>query len=124
MNLDLHAYQKIETVDGIIYLGPSDTKRSIGFLLLLPKQQLPKHNRPIEEWLVQTEGSSIIILYNNEVVEKKVVLRRGDSLKIPANQFHQHTNPTNKASLTSWRFDGDITDIINKLRKQDVQSRK
>lgn len=119
MPLDLTTFDVVRFAEGTIYLGPSDKKRSVGFLLLKPRSSLAKHNRPVEEWLVQVEGISEIILFDGNREVRRVVLQRGDTLKIPADQYHQHTNPTGEDSLTSWRFDGDIRAIIDAIRKQN-----
>lgn len=112
---------KLESIDldtGTIYILHSDKKTSIGFLRLDPGRSLDRHNRPVDEWLVQIEGISVVKLYEDERVVNEVTLKRGDSLLIPANQYHQHTNPNNQESLTSWHFDGDIAEVIKKLRSQ------
>jgi mannose-6-phosphate isomerase-like protein (cupin superfamily) len=98
-----------------IYIFQSDENLSTGCLRLDPDSSLDKHNRPVEEWLVQIEGESVVKLFEGDEVEE-VVMRRGDSLKIPANQYHKHTNVSGTESLTSWHFDGDTTAVINKLR--------
>lgn len=110
---------KLEPIDldaGTIYILNSDRKTSIGFLRLDPGRSLDRHNRPVEEWLVQVEGVSVVRLYEDRRVVKEAMLKRGDSLLIPANQYHQHTNPNSQESLTSWHFDGDVSEVINKLR--------
>ncbi len=85
-------------------------------LLLNPKQKLAKHNRPVEEWLVQIEGLSVVVLYEENTIVDEIWLTRGESLRIPKNQYHQHTNHEDTECLTSWHFDGDITEVIQGLR--------
>lgn len=116
MALDVTSFENISLPGANIYIGPCDEHKSIGFLRLDPHASIPKHNRPAEEWLVQTEGTSEVILFDGEKEIKRVTLKRGDSMKIPANQFHQHTNKDNTESLTSWRFDGNILGIIENLK--------
>lgn len=111
--------EQAETVNlsGVsIYIFHSDSSVSTGCLRLDTGSSLDKHNRPVEEWLVQIEGESAVKLFNGDEVEEEVVMKCGDSLKILANQYHQHTNIGNQESLSSWHFDGDITTLISKLR--------
>ena len=102
---------------GIIYLGPSTLKQSIGFLKLLPGKQLAKHNRPVDEKLKQIKGSCVTELYDGNKLIQEVTLEEGDELIIPANQYHIHKNPFKNESLTYWQFDGDITEIIKSIKK-------
>lgn len=114
--LDLTMAESIQLPEGTIYICESDSMHSVGFLRLNPNQKLAKHNRPVEEWLVQIEGASVVILYKDDKIDDEIRLKRGDSLRIPENQYHQHTNPENQECLTSWHFDGDITKVIEVLR--------
>ncbi len=117
--LDISKFEAITLSEGTIFLGPSDSKQSIGFLRLLPHSALAKHNRPVAEWLVQVEGESTIVLYEEDIEIQKVQLKRGNTLLISANQFHQHINISNEESLTSWRFNGDIINIIDAIKNQN-----
>lgn len=117
MDLDITHSEAIRIPKATVYVVSSDISQSTGFLRLAPAGSLDKHNRPVEEWLVQIEGISIIKLFDNDKEVKAVTLQRGDSLRIPANQFHQHTNQGQTESLTSWHFDGDITEVIEQQRK-------
>ena len=55
-------------------------------------------------------------LFDDGKFVKEVILNEGDKLVIPANQYHIHSNHSNEKSLTSWRFEGDIVDIIQNIR--------
>lgn len=101
---------------GKIIVSFSDKNLSIGLLELDSYQELEKHNRPVNEELVQISGSCLIKLYNNELVEE-VILNEGEKLVIPANQFHIHSNPSNNKSITLWKFEGNIVDIIKNIKK-------
>lgn len=46
-----------------------------------------------------------------------VKLKEGDSIDIPANKFHIHSNPSGSVSITLWKANGDITSIIEDIRK-------
>lgn len=116
MNLDLRSCEAVDIPEGTFFICHSDKNLSAGFLRLNPNSKLSKHSRPVEEWLLQVEGTTKILLYENSKIIKEALLKRGDAIKIPANQFHQHTNPEDSDSLTSWRVDGDITKIIEEIR--------
>ena len=92
---------------------------SIGALSLNPNQELPKHNRPVIEQLVQVVGTCVMKLFNEENLVQEVTLRENDTLIIPANQFHIHTNPTDGVSVTMWKFEGDITQVIREIRNNN-----
>jgi mannose-6-phosphate isomerase-like protein (cupin superfamily) len=117
--LDIAKSEAIRVTGGTVYVCHSDEKLSVGFLRLEPHESLAKHNRPVKEWLVQVEGISVVNLYENNELVEAATLKRGDSLLIPAKQFHQHTNAGDAESLTSWHFDGDITEVIAGLRNQN-----
>src|SRR5438876_685792 len=92
MTLDPQAAEAITFPGATVYILHADSTKSIGFLRLQPQSALERHNRPVTEWLVQIEGTSVVSLYENDELARQVTLNRGDSLKIPANQYHQHTN--------------------------------
>ena len=102
---------------GEIIVSESSTDLSIGLLDLNPGKELAKHNRPVDEELLQVHGSCVMKLYESNGVIKEVVLHKGESLTIPANQYHIHSNPTDGQSLTLWKFPGDITEVIAHIRQ-------
>ncbi|TAL48036.1 hypothetical protein EPN87_01560 [archaeon] len=101
---------------GRIIIGHSDEELSIGLLILNPQSRYVRHNRPVKEQLTQAHGSCTMELIENGK-QKSVVLNAGDTLEIPANQFHTHTNPNDETSVTMWKFEGDITQVIDGIRK-------
>ena len=101
---------------GKIIVSFSDENQSIGLLELNSYQELEKHNRPVNEELVQISGSCLIKLYNDKLVEE-IVLNEGEKLIIKTNQFHIHSNPSNNKSITLWKFEGNVVDIIKNIRK-------
>jgi len=105
-----------ELPQGKIIIGFCDENLSIGLLELNPNQALTKHNRPVTEELVQVYGTCTMKLFNNNKLVKEVTLNEGEELEIPANQFHVHSNPTNKKSITLWKFEGNIVDVIENIR--------
>ena len=100
----------------IFYIAHSDKKFSTGTLLINPKAELTKHNRPVLERLLQIFGNCLIKLFDEGDI-KEIVLREGKSLEIPPYQYHIHSNPTNDKSITIWRAEGDITHIIGEIRR-------
>ena len=101
---------------GRIFIGYSDKTLSAGYLELNPHQELPKHKRPVDEELIQIEGTSIVRIFRSHSVGE-VILPPAHTTIVPANRPHIHANRTDKKSLTYWRFDGDITEIINRIRE-------
>jgi len=101
--------------EGRIFIGPSDKKLSFGYLELASTKKLAKHNRPVDEELIQIEGESVMVLFDDKD-SKEIVLKKGDYLKIPANQFHIHENRSSSKSLTLWKFEGDIHEIIQNIK--------
>lgn len=101
---------------GKMIISFSDENLSIGLLELNPNQELSKHTRPVNEELVQICGSCIIKLFDKDESIKEVTLNEGEKLEIPANQFHIHSNPFNEESITLWKFEGDIVEIIEDIR--------
>jgi quercetin dioxygenase-like cupin family protein len=89
---------------------------SIGLLELNPNQELQKHNRPVNEELVQIHGTSVMKLFDGDNMIKEITLKEGERLVIPANQFHIHSNKTENKSITLWKFEGNITEIIENIR--------
>ena len=102
-----------ELPQGKIYIGRSDNKLSVGYLELEPHTELDRHSRPVDEELTQIDGVSVIVLD-----DKEIILRKGEKLIIPANVKHIHENRSDEKSLTFWSFEGDITNIINKIRNK------
>ena len=116
MKVNVQDCEAIEAPGSTIYILKSDTNESIGALRLKPNASLSQHNRPVEECLEQVEGTSVINLFENNKLIKRVALQSGETLKIPAYQYHEHTNQENTESLTNWCFDGDITKVIEQIR--------
>lgn len=100
--------------EGRIFIGPSNEDISFGYLELDSNQKLSKHNRPVDEELIQIEGETIITLFEDDN-PKEIILKKGDYIKIPAKTFHIHENRSSSKSLTLWKFEGDIREIINNI---------
>jgi quercetin dioxygenase-like cupin family protein len=110
-------YEVYELPQGKIVLTSITKNLSTGVLYLNPHQELLKHNRPVTEQLLQVLGTCIIKLFDGELFIQEITLHENETLTIPANQFHVHKNPTNEASLTIWKFEGDILKVIQKIRE-------
>ena len=104
---------------GQIMIAFSDRNLSVGTLELNPKQELSKHNRPVLESLFQIKGKCMMKLVEDDGSIKEVILNEGDSLDICAEKYHLHTNPFDEASVTFWKADGDITQIIEDIRSSN-----
>ena len=101
---------------GKITIISYDKNSSTGLLELNPNQALEKHNRPVDEELVQIQGSCIMKLFSDGKLVKEVILNEGEKLIIPANQYHIHSNSSNGKSITLWKFEGNIVDVIENIR--------
>jgi mannose-6-phosphate isomerase-like protein (cupin superfamily) len=104
---------------GKMVIAYSSEKLSIGLLELDPKQELAKHDRPCIENLIQISGTCMMKLFEGENLVKEVPLKENESLEIPANVFHIHSNPADEKSVTLWRFDSDITKVISSIRSSN-----
>jgi gentisate 1,2-dioxygenase len=102
--------------EGKIIIAHSDKRLSIGYLVLNPGKELPKHNRPVLEELRQISGKCVMKLYDGDKI-REVTLNENDRLEIPTLQYHIHSNPFSDLSYTLWIAHGDITPIIESIRK-------
>ncbi len=101
---------------GRIIFGHTDDNLTVGCLVLNPNQALPKHSRPVLEQLTQIFGTCSIKLFDGDTLEKEVVLREGDTIGIPADQIHIHSNPTKEKSVTLFKFEGDVSEQVDQIR--------
>ena len=111
------SFEVYKLPEGKIMIAHSDKSMSIGILELNPQQALSKHNRPALESLFQIKGSCTIKLFNKDLGIEEVVLNEGDSIDITSGQFHIHSNPNDEPSVTLWKASGDITDVIDNIKK-------
>jgi len=110
-------YELYKIPEGKILIAFSDKTLSVGTIELNPKQELPKHNRPVLESLFQLKGTCVMKLFEQDGKPKEVTLKEGDTLDIPPHKYHIHSNPGTTTSITFWKASGDITGIIDKIRK-------
>lgn len=102
------------------YFSHSDKNFTTGVLILQPKAALPRHNRPFAfENLTQVFGKCNMSLFdeNNERVDYE--LKAGEGIRMPEGQWHIHGNPYNEISVTLFKAEGDITEIMNTLRQMN-----
>ena len=111
MNFDTY---KIE--QGNIMIAFSDKNLSVGTLTINSKQELSKHNRPVLESLYQIKAKCVMKLFDKDENVKEVILNEGESIDIPPEQYHIHSNPYDETSITFWKANGDITQIIEDIR--------
>jgi len=121
--IDKSKCARIPMPQGAFYLGPSDEKRSVGYMELKPHTSLEIHNRPTAiENLTQVEGKCCMIVFATTGT-KPVELKPGDYLKIePKGTWHIHANPFDQQSLTFWEAEGDIRSIIESIRNSGKHS--
>ena len=110
-------FENYSNPQGEIMIAFSDENLSVGTLELNPGQELVKHNRPCLESLFQIEGTCVMKMFEDDGSVTDVIMNKGDSIDIPAGKFHIHSNPTDKPSITFWKANGDIRDIINTIRE-------
>lgn len=105
--------------EGVITVACCDEALSIGTLTLRGDASLEKHSRPVDEQLLQVEGTGALRLFDEDGREERTVtLDEGDTFHIPAGRQHAHVNPDGDESVVLWRFDGDIRDIIDDIREE------
>jgi len=102
--------------DGKISVSCSSEKLSIGTLELEPGAELDRHNRPVDEQLIQIKGKGGLRIFEEDGETREVIFEEGDSFRIPADKDHQHINPSEQESIVMWKFEGDITEIIEDIR--------
>jgi quercetin dioxygenase-like cupin family protein len=101
------------------YFTHSDDKFTTGVMVIRPQYELPKHNRPLAvENLVQISGTCLMKLFTelDEVTEH--ILAPGTYLQIKQGQYHIHANPYDVESVTLFKAEGDITAVMEVLRKE------
>lgn len=111
-------FEAYKIKQGKIVIAYSDKNLSIGYLELNPGTELEKHSRSTDEQFFQIKRKASVTIFENNS-QKEVVLREGDQLNIPANQYHIHANRGNEKSITMWKFEGDISEVINNIRKNN-----
>lgn len=100
------------------YFSHSDEQFTTGVMEIPPHSQLYKHNRPKAfENLVQVSGSCLMTVFDDGEIPTKHPLSHGDTLRMDKGQYHIHANPHDVPSLTLFKAEGDITEIMTTLRE-------
>lgn len=96
----------------------SDESLTTGVMYLPPGAELPKHNRPKAfENLIQIYGKCKMVVFNEDGTSFEKILNPGDSIRMEKGQYHIHSNPFDEKSHTLFKAEGDITEIMDVLRK-------
>ena len=110
-----------ESQDGGVrfYFSHSDKNFTTGIMVIRPHYELPKHNRPFAiENLAQISGESVMKLFSDETNYTEHILKPGDNLQIPIGQYHIHANTKDIESIALFKADGDITAVMDIIRKE------
>jgi quercetin dioxygenase-like cupin family protein len=96
---------------------------STGVLNMKPDTEVPKHNRPdAEENLLQISGRCQVTLYSEDgEIEATYDLTPGTAIHMKKGQWHRHSNPFPETSITQFKAEGDITGIVDKMRREYTQ---
>lgn len=109
---DCEAYQIPE---GVLLIGRSDPLTSMGFVDILPGKALPPVSRTLPGFFKQFAGKSLFKVHGSPFMEKE--LAEGQTIEVPANTEYSIENRGGK-SLVFWKFEGDVSDVFEKLRKE------
>ena len=111
---DCDAWQMPE---GLLLIGRLDPFAAQGFVDLLPNKSLPPRSRPAPGIVRQMAGKSVFRVFDGEQVKEEKELRTGDQISVPAGTPYSLENKTNEKCVLYWRFDGDVTEAFEKLKK-------
>ncbi len=80
--------------------------------------ELPKHSRPKAfENLVQISGKCLMKIFDDADSVTEHTLGVGDKLRMDKGQYHIHSNPFSETSVTLFKAEGDITEVMKVLRE-------
>lgn len=104
------------------YFSHSDKEFTTGTLVLKPDTELTRHNRPLAfENLVQVSGTCQLTLTSEAgEVEASYDLRPGMAIRMKKGQWHIHANPFEEESVTLFKAEGDITEIVETMRHKYI----
>lgn len=107
----------------IFYFSHSDNKLTTGVLVLKPGVALPKHNRPLAiENLTQISGKCLMTLFNANNEPREIELAAGEGIRMPKGQWHIHANPYEEVSVTLFKAEGDISEIVKSIKSLSRRS--
>ncbi len=126
-----NAIEIYQSPDGkaTFYFSHSDSNFTTGVMVIEPNSSLPKHKRPLAfENLTQVSGKCLMTLFNEKDEAIEIELNVGEGIKMHKAQWHIHANPYNELSLTLFKAEGDISEVMKALkefyRKLDTNSPK
>lgn len=100
------------------YFSHSDESLTTGVMVIPPKTELPKHNRPKAfENLLQVSGKCVMGVFDEDENITEHTLEVGSKLRMEKGQFHIHSNPFEETSYTLFKAEGDITEVMKVLRE-------
>lgn len=100
------------------YFSHSSVEFTTGVMMIPPKTELPKHNRPLAiENLVQVAGKCVMKVFDANDESTDHVLTVGSMLSMEKGQYHIHANPYDEVSYTLFKAEGDITPIVENVRQ-------
>ncbi len=73
---------------------------------------------------MQISGKCQTIVFEEddpESIEKEVEMSPGDLVQMNKGQWHIHANPFKEESITFFKLVGDITEIMQKLRDDNIK---
>lgn len=106
----------------IFYFSHSDESLTTGVMVIPPKTELPKHNRPKAfENLVQVSGKCVMRVFDGNEDSAEHTLEVGSTLRMGKAQYHIHSNPFDETSYTLFKAEGDITEVMKVLRENFVR---
>lgn len=120
--MEENAIEIYESPDGksTFYFTHSDKNQTTGVLVLQPRAALAKHNRPnAVENLTQISGKCLMTLFDAEDRPTEIELNPGEGVKMPKGQWHIHANPYNEVSVTLFKAEGDILEIMRVIREKN-----
>ena len=115
----MHFIEAYEDKEKIVkfYFTHSDKNFTTGVMVIQPHKELTKHNRPLAvENLVQISGTCLMKLFFDEQHFEEKIMTPGTYIQIPQGTFHIHGNPHDQESVTLFRAEGDITEIMSSVR--------
>jgi quercetin dioxygenase-like cupin family protein len=100
------------------YFSHSDENFTTGVMVIPAGAELSKHNRPKAfENLVQVSGKCLMKVFDENDQPTSHILEVGDTLRMEKGQFHIHSNPYDEPSVTLFKAEGDITEVVKVVRE-------
>jgi quercetin dioxygenase-like cupin family protein len=118
--MNQNAIEIFETSDGKakFYFSHSDENCTTGVLHLEAGAALPKHNRPLAfENLTQLQGKCLMTLFDENDKPTEIELAVGEGIRMHKGQWHIHANPYEEVSLTMFKADGNIQEVMKVIRE-------